>query len=208
MKHKLAIMFGLLLVLGATLPVGPAIAHDEADEVYMALGNSLAVGVGATVPALGYVRQFHEFLLDEEDDDLVLTNLGMSGETSSTFRGGQLTNALLTIADPDTDVEVVTLDIGGNDLLQLLFDGTCTFPSVACQIAVADKLEAFGENFAFILGALNTALASDPDGAEIMVDDADHHRVVDYQCVDCGGAICAVDLYFVLKLTTCFTKFD
>ena len=183
MKCKLAIMFGLLLIMGATLPIsaGPALAADP-DPVYLALGDSLAVGVGASdwnlfdpttpSPALGYVPQFHEFLLDEEDDDLVLHNLGVGSEDSESFilAGVQLDAAITIIAT--TDVEVVTLTIGGNDLLGLLFIEPCAsnLTGSECQDALVDALpgalESFGARYATILGTL-TAIMN--DDAELMV---------------------------------------
>ena len=121
MKRKsIALVVTFLMVLGVGLPSNVVHANDS-DEVYVALGDSLAFGIGATDPATtGYVPLFFEFLEDEGDVE-VLTNLSVPAETSgSMISGGQLAAAVATIADPDNDVEVVTLDIGGNDLLGLL----------------------------------------------------------------------------------------
>ena len=193
MKRKLAIVFGLLLVMGATLPVGPVIADNDVDEVYMALGNSLVVGVGASdwnpfdpttpSPALAYVPQFHEFLIDDKNEDknknkvkdtdkgLILNSLGVSGETSSTFISeGQLAAAIASIISP-TDTETVTLDIGGNDLLGLLFSEPCASDPFGddCKDAVEVALGTFGVNYGTILGGLTGALALDPGNEELMV---------------------------------------
>ena len=50
-----------------------------------------------------------------------LQNYARAGETSAAFRtGGHLAQAVAAISDPTTDVRLVTLDIGGDDLLALL----------------------------------------------------------------------------------------
>lgn len=176
MKRKLTIMFGLLLVMGATLSigVGPALSspHSVLPE-YLALGDSLAVGVGATVPSqTGYVAKFDKsyFQASQIGPD-VLTNLGVAipgGETSGSFiSDGQLQAAKDAIA-ADTDIKVVTLDIGGNDLLKLLLDGTCPF-GPDCTTEAEDALEAFGTNFAFILSKLAGPLFFDGGDEELMV---------------------------------------
>ena len=177
MKRKLAIMFGLLLVMGATLPIsaGPALAADH-NPVYLALGDSLAVGVGATPQQLmGYVPLFHQYLKLTDDPDIALTNLGNSGETSSTFiTGGQLGTAVAAIANPATDTEIVTLDIGANDLfLPMLTDPACDpshpfFPG-SCQAVLAGALGGFAGNYVAILGAINQAMLNSGDFANVMV---------------------------------------
>jgi lysophospholipase L1-like esterase len=80
---------------------------------YVALGDSLAAGVGAH---LGYVDRYAEYLHDDTDARVKLTNLGVSGQTSP-----QLLRALRN--DPSTrralrGAEVVTYNIGINDLGQ------------------------------------------------------------------------------------------
>ena len=50
-----------------------------------------------------------------------LLNYARAGETSAVFcTGGHLAQAVAVISDPTTDVRLVTLDIGGDDLLALL----------------------------------------------------------------------------------------
>ena len=91
-----------------------ASSPDDADTWdYVALGDSLAAGVGARQ---GYVDRYAEYLRDDTGARVKLTNLGVSGQTSP-----QLLRALRN--DPSTrralrGAEVVTYNIGINDLGQ------------------------------------------------------------------------------------------
>ena len=89
------------------------VAEDDAADTwnYVALGDSLAAGVGAR---RGYVDRYAEYLRDDTGTRVKLTNLGVSGQTSP-----QLLRAVRN--DPSTrrslrDAEVVTYNIGINDL--------------------------------------------------------------------------------------------
>ncbi len=65
----------------------------------------------------------------------------------------------------------MTLDIGGNDVLNTLFgDPACADrTSLACRAALAATLTAFAANYATILGTLNAALALDPGMEQVYV---------------------------------------
>ena len=170
----------LLVVLVLVLPlVAPAAMAQQVagPGVYPALGNSLAVGVGASAPSLGYVARFSSFLQDPRiTSGMVLTNLAVPGETSTSFVGSsagqpsQLARAVAEIGAP-SDVQVVTLDIGGNDLLGLLRVEPCASApsSMACQELVAATLRTFAQYYTTILGALTTALAEDPGAERLLV---------------------------------------
>jgi lysophospholipase L1-like esterase len=107
---------------------------------YVALGDSLAAGVGARQ---GYVPRYAEHLQRDADANVRVTNLGVSGQTSS-----QLLHSLR--ADPEIrralrEAEVVTLNIGLNDLGQARSSyesGTCGgSQNQACLRKVVDKVE-------------------------------------------------------------------
>lgn len=91
---------------------------------YLALGDSLSAGVGASVRAeTAFVPLVHAGLGTSE-----LINLGVSGDTSDDLlNGGPLDEGIAGIqrreADgvPGNEVSVITLEIGGNDLLDLYF---------------------------------------------------------------------------------------
>lgn len=138
-------------------------------RVYLALGDSLAVGVGATRPGrLGYVPRIGDGM-----DAGSVVNLARSGETSeSLLEGGQLDAALALIHSADAgEIGLVTLDIGGNDLLRLLGGEPCagTPDSVACRTQVAFTLAAFERNYRAALAALREALDAAAPNARLAV---------------------------------------
>ncbi len=161
-------------------PASTVAASPEttAAPIYIALGDSLAVGDGASDPAsTAYVPLFHEYLREAlQIPELALMNLGHGGDTSAELiEHGHLAKAVDEIEarnfdeGPDNDVQVVTLDIGGNDLLglfqSLVMPGTCpdleTFLAEAeCLNAFQDALGGLRENFDQTLDELGQA---DPD---------------------------------------------
>lgn len=91
---------------------------------YVSLGDSLAVGVGASDPQeRGYAPLFRDRLSEKTNREVKLTQLGVSGETSESFIGGypdegtsQLARAVKALQKQPG--ATVTLSLGGNDLLQ------------------------------------------------------------------------------------------
>jgi len=184
MTRRLTLRLTLVL-LALTMGLPGAVAADtgSSTKVYLALGDSLAVGEGATQ---GYVPRLHAFFSQpqhgnvdpvSQDPDTPggLENLGIGGETSSSMLGEQLTAALNIINEP-TDVRVVTLDIGGNDIRRLLAeDSPCVATSskpidpIACQQLVAAILNDFAVNYAQILAELTQALEADPGNESLLV---------------------------------------
>ena len=142
---------------------------------YLALGDSLAVGVGATRPdETGYVAALARALGAPGAMPPVAAhrNLAISGETSdSMINGGQLARAVGEIARADPPVTLVTLDIGGNDLLALLRTAECsTDPQgEACLALLDETLEVFEENFRRIVGEIQRALREAAPDAQLAV---------------------------------------
>ena len=139
-------------------------ATTAAAGVYLALGDSLAVGVGSTDPARGgYVGRFFEMLQREPGSGIGrLVNLAISGETSgSLIAGGQLERGLRAIADIGPALRLVTLDIGGNDLLWLAMNEPCASSpnSEACRRAVIATLDRFEANYRAVLSRIVEAVA-------------------------------------------------
>ncbi len=161
-------LFGALLSLLA-FPPGASFAGDDELPVYLALGDSLAFGIGAANPAAeGYVGLTH-FSLTEEDrlyaDGLELANLAEPGATSADLiePDGQLERALSLIEErerddiPGNEIEIISIDIGGNDLLQLAEpDSPCIVDtgSEECRDAISDTLSGLQENLTNILAQL------------------------------------------------------
>ena len=101
-----------------------------------------------------------------------LVNLAVSGETStSMIRTGQLAAAADAIAAADPPVVLVTLDIGGNDLLRLLGTDVCASApqSPDCLQLLALTIQDFEANYRQIIGELTGALESHAPEARLAV---------------------------------------
>ena len=134
--NRRVLMLAGLLVLSLFTVSGPASAEPSQPPIgrplYLALGDSLAAGVGASDPAVtGDVPQFYQLLRQElacqpagqpSCGSLALRNLGVGGATSTTLLATQLPEAVAELQarngdpNPYNDVRVVTIDIGGNDV--------------------------------------------------------------------------------------------
>jgi len=100
-------------------PVGSGSTWD-----YVALGDSLAFGVGANTG--GYVPRYREHIIRDTDHQIALTNLGVPG-----WKSADLYNAVRNeqqFRSAISEAEVVTWNIGGNDLREArsrYTNGTC-----------------------------------------------------------------------------------
>lgn len=109
-------------------PVAPNPALAPIGDEYLALGDSVAYGVGAPFPEqLGYAGVFYEDYLKRLQPGLLYyKNLAVPGETSSTFISRSRTRSQLERAIDELDaadkagrkVGPITLTIGGNDMLE------------------------------------------------------------------------------------------
>ena len=181
MKRLLLFLIVPALVAAFTLTSDTTYSKGPPAKVlpeYLALGDSLGVGIGASDPATtGYVPLFRDFLeskkgLDKKGTELFLNNLSIGGATSSSLISQQLSAAVAELEDRNgdknkkNDVEVVTVDIGGNDVFGLI--GVCAGGfTEACVTAVGTTFATFSANFDFILDELRTAAG--PDTAIIVM---------------------------------------
>ena len=183
MHRTLLPLLAAFLVLG-TLAIAPGNTALSADQpAYVAIGDSLAFGVGANNPAAeGYVGLVHLGLTQSsryEESGLELLNLSVPGATSDDLllEGDQLDQAIEEIETrreeaegPGTEVDVITLDIGGNDLLALAEDGSPCLDSASgeeCRLALGQMLSALQENVRTILQRLREAA---PEARIFMID--------------------------------------
>ena len=157
---------------GADLvPPGTAGISEPGDDLYLALGDSLAANVGVDRPQDGYVSRFHAHLERETGRDLGLLNLAISGESSISIMQGQFQQALNEIrrrrddGNPSTRVSVLTINLGANDLLTHLGSADCLQGprGDACQARMDAGLEGFSENFPKIVGTLAKELEPDAE---------------------------------------------
>jgi lysophospholipase L1-like esterase len=180
MNRRVVILAGIL-VLGLLTISGSASAEPDQPPIgrplYLALGDSLAAGVGASNPAVtAYVPSFYELLRQQlacqpssrpSCRSLALRNLGVGGATTTTLIANQLPEAVAELQarngdrNPRNDVKVVTIDIGGNDLFGVVSSSCAAGPTPECAALIQARLETFAANFALILGQLRTAAGPD-----------------------------------------------
>ena len=172
MKRLLLFLLVAALVAAFALTSDTTYSKEPPPKVpreYLALGDSLGWGYGASDPATkGYVPLFRDFLESEDamDTDLFLNNLSIPGATSTSLISQQLPTAVAELEarngdkKGNNDVEVVTVDIGGNDLLAIL--PVCAGGvSPACAYAISSTFATFSANFDFTLDELRTAAGPD-----------------------------------------------
>ena len=171
-RRHLSTGTGFVMVIVAVTAMGLAVACGPDTTHYIALGDSIAEGRGATdEERLGYVGLFNEFYENDHDGPEQLTTYEQDGETSFSIIANQVADAVRLIRDEETDVEVVTLTIGGNDLLPLVGQDPCASDPVGqeCQTKVAVALTNFSVNYPAVLGDLKAALDDDPGEEQLLV---------------------------------------
>jgi len=171
---RLAAVAGMLI---AALLGTPATAALPSGPLYLALGDSVAAGVGAHPPATeGYVPELHQLLAAEVPCGvgqalgcrLDLRNFAEPGATTTTLLAGQLPRAVSLIkqrkatATPIDDVRLITLDIGGSDAFGPIIQACSSDPQApGCATAISTVLGAVATNFATILSGLRKAAGPD-----------------------------------------------
>lgn len=158
-----------------------SLAADAAESpAYIAIGDSLAFGVGAMDPATGsYPAIVHDSLRRSErysDRGLDLVNLAVPGATSFDLLlpDGQVDTAVAEIQGRQEDetssaeVEIITVNIGGNDVLALGFSGSpCLADPLSsdCQALFREMLIDLEANLTEVIERLREAAPE----AEIVV---------------------------------------
>lgn len=163
----------LLVMASAACGSSAALGVDDvpsASPVYLALGDSLAVGVGATDwPTGGYVPRLFDQLNSgrSADSQFELINVGRSGaDTVSMIGDGQLAEAIAAIEarletpSPDDDVEVITIGVGGNDAFGLV--AICGgIIDEACLDKAQQSIRDVRKNLLFIVDSLRAAVGTE-----------------------------------------------
>jgi lysophospholipase L1-like esterase len=157
-----ALVVGLFALCSATGVASASAAPSG--KLYVAMGDS--VTRCCSLSGRQYPERFFRVLEQRGRAD-TLENIGVGGETSSSIRGAQLSRARTLIADPRTDTTVLTLDIGGNDLLH---SSGCSASAPDFSLAMCQPtLRAFTANYTALLDSLVTALAADPGPERLIV---------------------------------------
>jgi lysophospholipase L1-like esterase len=175
----------LVAGLGVAVVAGTAAGATDATAAagrapqpatYLALGDSVAAGVGATSPDDGYVGRLHDTLeavrpcgnTGALGCTIDLDNIAVPGATTTTLIAGQLPAAVALLTDrrqtptPVDDVRLVTLDIGGNDVFNPVITACAPDPtSPTCAATIATQLRLVARNYDTILSGLRTAAGPD-----------------------------------------------
>jgi lysophospholipase L1-like esterase len=155
-----------LFLAAAALAFATAVLAQQ-PPVYLALGDSLAFGVGADNPAeQGYagLTAANLRLSKYSGTGLDLVNLSAPGATSADLLqpGGQLDRALTEIQSRG-GVDIISIDIGANDLLALAENSSPCFQSAAskaCQDALGQTLAGVQSNLSSVLRRLREAASN------------------------------------------------
>jgi lysophospholipase L1-like esterase len=147
--------------------IGAVLAQAAETPAYIAIGDSIAFGVGAPEPRTnGYVGLVHRALQTSgryQDRGLQLVNLAVPGATTADLLipGGQIDSAVEEIrsrqeddTSADDDVELISVSIGGNDLLQLATPSSPCFEDAGND----DCIDQFGEVLSSVQSNLSEAL--------------------------------------------------
>ena len=181
--HRLVLLAALLIVAFTVQPAARAVAGPIGDGYFLSLGDSLAFGYQPDLVAAGdfnpadyrgYAEDFAGMR-----PGLTLVNFGCPGETSATLINGgcpwpgplhdplgsattQLGAAQAFLAAHPGQVQLITIDIGSNDLLALV--GRCRAQGgdlQSClQAGLPATLGSLAHNYGVILASL-AALAPD-----------------------------------------------
>src|SRR6476661_9020082 len=131
----------------------------EQGGLYVALGDSIAAGFGATTRTKSYVELYYGYLQSNGSGVTEVLNLSLAGATAADLKDTKLGPAVAAINAP-SDTKAITVDIGLNDILR---DPNCpTANASTCP---------FADNLRAVLTALNTALSSDPGGATVQANE-------------------------------------
>jgi len=165
-RRHVAIVVSLLLALTISAvalpsPLGRS-ATAAPEQVYLALGDSIAAGLITTLPSSRGYPWLIQNLMQQlntgngQPSPVTLEDLAVPGETATSFLkpGGQLDKAKQAISDIQAngaDLRLLTVTLGGNDILDL---------QAADLTARQQGLAAFKTDFPAALSAIKSALGS------------------------------------------------
>jgi len=171
MMHRWPLRLTLIWTLCVGIMAPVAVAADDATAIrYIALGDSYAYGVGASDPAgHGYVGPFTAALTASARMTVTALDLADPGATSADLIGDYATRGSQGQSQLARGVQLlgaggvnlVTLDIGGNDILRLLHAGNaCADTAIASDTCLAAVQDALLRNTTVNLPRILTALVT------------------------------------------------
>lgn len=158
---------------GEPSPAPPSTQGPGAAPAYVALGDSVAAGVGALDPAVGgYVPVLARLLSPQCDGSaatgcaLAVRNLSLPGATTASLQRDQLPQALALLQE-QPGVRLVTVTVGGNDVFAPILQSCGAAPEApTCRSAVVAALERVDTGIDEVLRQLESAA---PPGTVVAV---------------------------------------
>ncbi len=139
-----AFLFLLLMIMTPFAQAQYWTTYDQ-DTRYMALGDSLTAGYAAHPATRGFVYQLYQGNAIDDLNHTIFCNAGVPGALSEDVLNHQVPQVKRFFKNTGQPYrKVITLTVGGNDMLQIL-DGMS--PNIV--------LATFGGNLAAILGSLS-----------------------------------------------------
>jgi lysophospholipase L1-like esterase len=168
--RRIALFASLALAVGALSAACSGSSRGSTDSeapeiagggVYLALGDSIAAGEGASDPeSTDYVARIATSISEETGEAPDVQSLAVSGATTQDLIDGQLGPALERIEAGN--VQLVTITIGGNDMFEYSADPDCVSDPVDPGCPLEEGLFDVEERLDRILGELREAAGETP----------------------------------------------
>lgn len=122
MARRRSLLITLTFLLLAPLFSAGNGTTAQSPGIYIALGDSIAAGVGSSLPRVrSYPAVVHQWMEDHADATVPFSNLAVPGETAASFmEDGQLEQFRSEVArarEGQIPIHAVTLSLGGNEIL-------------------------------------------------------------------------------------------
>lgn len=144
----------------------------ESGGVYLALGDSITFGVGVPRPREeGYVARVADALASAEPPIRGTRVFAVPGETASGFLERRLDDVVGVIEEVGPRVELVTIALGANEILQARRDPACELDraSDACRSVVDRATVAAAESLDAVVAATQASLEANGSDARVLL---------------------------------------
>ncbi len=150
------LLFASIACSGSGSSETPVVFQDATGGVYLALGDSVAAGSGASDPVTtSYVGLVADALRTLFGETLVVESLATGGHTTQMLIDEQLERAVEVI--DEGDVRLVTITIGGNDLGIYAAHEACVLDPANSECPLEDGLLEVEDRLDEIFGRLRAA---------------------------------------------------
>jgi acyl-CoA thioesterase I len=124
---RLALIAAVVAATSAASAVNAPVTAASG-SLYIAVGDSIAAGVGASLPRKrGYAALVDEWRRRHSQTTTLFENLAVPGETAATFRTEGQLQRLRDVAEQairtGNEIAIVSVTLGGNEMLALRTDG-------------------------------------------------------------------------------------